>query len=192
MSVLCLAKRDLQTEFDDGFVEIVRKSSREVVQTGYSVGKLYFLEFEIDGASEANLIDNPSYDIVHRRFAHLNESSIIFLKKNGYIQCSVSTVKVCDGCMMGKQYRLPHHSREEVSKNPLDLIVSDVCAVESPALNGERYFVTFLDDCTHFSIVYPIVHKSEVTAKFKEFIALAENHFDRKIKRFRSDNGREY
>lgn len=99
---------------------------------------------------------------------------------------------MCETCIISKQSCLPHRSRESVLKNPLDVIVSDVCCLESPMLNGEKYFVTFLDDCTHFCAEFPIISKSDVTNKFKEFVAIAENRFDCRIKSFRSDNGTEY
>ena len=35
-------------------------------------------------------------------------------------------------------------------------------------------------------------NKDEVFSKFKEFKALIENHTEKKIKTFRSDNGREF
>lgn len=54
------------------------------------------------------------------------------------------------------------------------------------------YFVIFLDNYTHFCIAYPIVSKSGVFMKFKEFAAIAKTHFECKIKNFRSDNDTEY
>lgn len=195
LSVYRITHNGFRVLFSADCAEIIDQQNN-VVLTAHRDGKLYFAKLEVAPAStvceEVNLVENPSYEIVHRRLAHLNEKSIAFLKKNGYVRCSNPRSEICDGCMMGKQSRLPHRLRETVSENPLDLIVSDVCAVETPALKGEKYFVTFLDDCTHFSVVYPIVLKSDVFEKFKEFVALAENHFDCKIKRFRSDNGREY
>ena len=138
------------------------------------------------------MVESSSYELVHRRLAHVNEKSIDFLTRSGYVQCSNPVEKVCETYMMGNRSSLPYHSRETVSKNPLDLIISNVCCVESPGLNGEKYFVTFLDDCTNFCIVFPVISKFDVFVKFKEFVALAENQFDRKIQCFRSENGTEY
>ena len=192
LSVKCITEKGFQVVFDRDTVDVIEKETGRTVVSGFRDGKLYYLNLERSSESETNLIENISYETAHRRLAHLNQTSINFLKKSGYIRCGNPLAQICETCMLGKQSRLPHYRREEVSAKPLDLIVSDVCCVESPALNGENYFVTFLDDCTHFCVIYPIVSKSEVFEKFKEFVALAENNFERKIKRFRSDNGTEY
>ena len=40
--------------------------------------------------------------------------------------------------------------------------------------------------------IYLVKKKDEVFSKFKEFKSLIENHTEKKIKIFRSDNGREF
>ena len=50
----------------------------------------------------------------------------------------------------------------------------------------------FINDCTHFSIVYLITHKLEVISCFQSYMSLVENQLDRKIKALRTDRGREY
>ncbi|KAG6615828.1 retrovirus-related pol polyprotein from transposon tnt 1-94 [Phytophthora cinnamomi] len=57
---------------------------------------------------------------------------------------------------------------------------------------GKRYFVTFIDDKSHFCVVYLMRNKSEVAAKFAEFVALAETQTGKRVKTLRSDNGGEY
>ena len=55
-----------------------------------------------------------------------------------------------------------------------------------------RYFVTFIDDKSWYTVVYLIHTKSEVLQKFKNFEALVGNKYQRPIKILRSDNGGEY
>jgi transposase InsO family protein len=52
--------------------------------------------------------------------------------------------------------------------------------------------VSFIDDYSCKTWVYFLKSKDEVLGKFKEFKALVENLFERKIMLLRSDNGREY
>lgn len=40
---------------------------------------------------------------------------------------------------------------------------------------GYRYWVTFIDDFSHFWLVYPLQQKSEVAVVFKTYKAYAEN-----------------
>ena len=60
------------------------------------------------------------------------------------------------------------------------------------ARHGANYFITFIDDFTHFGHVYLVSHKSEVLDCFTKFTRLVENQLSTKIKALRSDRGREY
>jgi transposase InsO family protein len=62
----------------------------------------------------------------------------------------------------------------------------------STSISGYVYYVSFIDDYSHKTWVYSLKSKDEVFAKFKEFKALIENLFERKIKTLRSYNGGEY
>lgn len=71
---------------------------------------------------------------------------------------------VCEPCTYGKQISKPFYSRGgERSSRVLQLIHSDVCGpITPPTHNGKRYFVTFMDDFTHFTVVNLMEKKSEV------------------------------
>ena len=51
---------------------------------------------------------------------------------------------------------------------------------------------TIFDDFSRKTWVYFMKNKDEAFSKFKEFKALIENHNEKKINTFRSDNGREF
>uniref|UniRef100_H3H925 Integrase catalytic domain-containing protein n=1 Tax=Phytophthora ramorum TaxID=164328 RepID=H3H925_PHYRM len=75
----------------------------------------------------------------------------------------------------------------------LGVVHSDVCGpMQTPTFGGKRYFVTFIDDKSHFCVVYLLRNKSEVAAKFAEFVAFAETQTGKCVKTLRSDNGGEY
>jgi len=79
------------------------------------------------------------------------------------------------------------------STQRLQLIHSDVCGpMQTQSVGGNRYFVTFIDNFSRYTVVYFIKKKSEVFEKFKEFEASVTNHFGCKIKTLRSDGGGEY
>lgn len=46
---------------------------------------------------------------------------------------------------------------------------------------GKRYFITFIDDCSKFTYVYLLPHKSEALGMFKLYKAKVENQLDNKI-----------
>jgi hypothetical protein len=62
----------------------------------------------------------------------------------------------------------------------------------SSPICGYVYYVSFIDDYSRKTWIYFLKSKDEVFSKFKEFKALIENLFERKIKILRSDNGGEY
>ena len=62
----------------------------------------------------------------------------------------------------------------------------------SISLSGYAYYVSFIDDFSRKTCIYFMKNKDEVFNKFKEFKALIENHTEKKIKTFRSDNGGEF
>ncbi|KAG2977377.1 hypothetical protein PC121_g23374 [Phytophthora cactorum] len=57
---------------------------------------------------------------------------------------------------------------------------------------GKRYFVTFIDEYSHFCVAYLLRNKSEVADKFAEFVAFAETQTGKVVKTLRSDNDGEY
>lgn len=106
----------------------------------------------------------------------------------------ISEMNLCEACVAGKQTRNKFTEiLESRSRRPLEIIHTDVCGPMTPdSLNGGRYFVTFIDDYTHFTITYVIKAKSDFIDYFKPFEAMAAAHFGTKIARLRVDNGGEY
>ncbi|XP_057962224.1 uncharacterized protein LOC131153781 [Malania oleifera] len=79
------------------------------------------------------------------------------------------------------------------SDTPFTLIHSDVWG-PSPVTNmsGFRWFVIFVDDCTHMTWFYLMKHKDEVLSVFETFHAMVGTQNGATMKVLRSDNGGEY
>ncbi|GMF45581.1 unnamed protein product [Phytophthora lilii] len=60
--------------------------------------------------------------------------------------------------------------------------------MQTSTFGGKRYFVTFIDEYSHFCVVYLLRNKSEVADKFAEFVAFAETQTGKVVKTLRSDN----
>ncbi|KMQ86176.1 gag-pol polyprotein [Lasius niger] len=56
----------------------------------------------------------------------------------------------------------------------------------------KRYMLTFLDDYTHFAVIYLLEGKYEVTELVKQYINMVEAKWQLRVSKLRSDNGREY
>ena len=91
-------------------------------------------------------------------------------------------MSTCEYCLIGKTTRKPF-GKGTRAKIPLQLIHSDICGPMSVrARHGTLYFITFIDDFTHYSHVYLISHKLKVLDCFRRYINLVENQLDKKIK----------
>lgn len=100
----------------------------------------------------------------------------------------------CKSCIYGRQTReVFDKSPKNRSSRPLELVHSDVCGqLPGDTYDGYKYFVTFIDDYTHFTVVYLIRYKSEVLDKFRDYEAMVTSHFSLRISRLRTDNSGEY
>ncbi len=99
----------------------------------------------------------------------------------------------CEACIHGKHKRSPFKLSTSKSIQPLQLIHSDVCGkMSSRSLGDAEYFVTFIDDYTHYTWIYPLKKKSDVFETFLRWKAVVENESEKKVKVLRTDGGGEY
>ena len=64
--------------------------------------------------------------------------------------------------------------------------------MQTTSLSGYVYYASFIDDYSRKTWIYFLKKKDEVFERFKEFKALEENLYEKKIKILRSDNGGEF
>jgi transposase InsO family protein len=139
-------------------------------------------------------IENPC-EIWHRILAHIKYKAFPYVCK---IVIGIPKIKVdhegaCNGCAQGKNIKNPFLKRDSKEEGVLELIHLDVCGpIPSSSISGYVYYVFFIDDYSRKTLVYFLKSKYEVFSKFKEFKALIENLFVKRIKILRSDNGGEY
>lgn len=202
-SVLNVEMKGMKVVFGDGKVKIYNGS--QVVATGVRRGKLYELNLyaNSDYASESMLTCGritKDLELWHRRFGHLNMNQLEQLIGKRMVN-GLSPTKnlsrseiVCEPCVVGKQTRKPFSVREgKRSSRVLEVVHSDVCGPVTPiGRGGEQYFVTFIDDWSHFVMLFPMKTKDEVIEWFRYYEALVTAKFGVRISRLKCDNGGEY
>jgi hypothetical protein len=97
----------------------------------------------------------------------------------------------CQSCVQAKQPQKPFKSLEE-KRNlaPLNLVHSDLCEMNGLLTRGgKRYFMTFIDDASHFCYIFLLKYKDEALHYFKIYKVEVENQLERKIKLLRDDRG---
>ena len=60
------------------------------------------------------------------------------------------------------------------------------------SLGGNLYCLVIVDDYSRYTWVFFLYDKTEVAACFKKFAKRAQNEFEVKLKKIRSDNGKEF
>nr|AAK70407.1 pol polyprotein [Citrus x paradisi] len=141
--------------------------------------------------SSAYLLE--SSNIWHGRLGHVNFNSLRKLINMKHIpNFQIDLKHKCKTCVEAK---LTRSSFQIIQRNsePLDLIHSDICDFKSiQTRGGNKYFITFIDDCTKYCYVYLLKSKDEALDKFILYKNEVENQLNRKIKELRSDRGGEY
>ena len=195
LSVSKASEAGKATKFSKSECEILNENHR-VIAFATRVGSLYFLE--LCRNPQVNVVEKDNKErLWHRRFGHLGEKNLRKLAKTGLVERFDYNVNndigFCETCIEGKHNRSPFQTSSSQTKEPLELVHSDVCGkMREKSIGGAEYFLTFIDDKTHYTWVYPLKTKDQVFDRFLEWKALIEKSSGKKLKTLRTDNGGEY
>lgn len=79
------------------------------------------------------------------------------------------------------------------ARNIAEIIHTDVNGpIRQTGFNGEKYFVSFIDDFSRIAVVYCIKSKDEVFDCFEKYVNRIQNQTGNRIKEIRCDRGTEY
>ncbi|BBH05042.1 HXXXD-type acyl-transferase family protein [Prunus dulcis] len=175
--------------------------TRTVIGCGTRRGKLYYLDLTEDSSTRLSQTHHVKGDesirmkkiwLWHRRLGHASFGYLKLLFPDLFSQFAESDFH-CETCILAKSHRISYPLRLNKSSLPFMIVHSDVWGPSRvPTISGFKWFMTFIDDCTRMTWVFPLKQKSEVTAKFKLFYQYVATQFDKKITTLRSDNGGEY
>ena len=196
LSVLKAAESSKESKFDKNGCKILSGGGR-VIAEAQRHGSLYYLDCRADEQVVISQHTSKRTILWHRRFGHLAGKGLLKLSRDNLVcglQCTLSDqVGFCEACVNGKQKRSPFEARSSRSTEPLALVHSDVSdKMNSPLLGGAEYFLTFMDDYTHYTWVYVLKRKSEVFNRFLKWKALVENVSGKRLKVLHTDRGGEY
>ena len=191
VSVSKAADAGKTVHFDDSVCEFWNKSG-EVIAIGAREGSLFYLKVARKSRESVSVAHNQNKRrLWHRQLGHLNEQSMKRLADKDLVNQldydMSGEVGVCEACIGGKQCKNGFKSSQTVTSVPLELVHSDVCGQKS--LGGAEYFLTFMDDYTHYTWVYPLKTKDQA---FEEWQAEVENFKGLRVKTLRTDKGGEF
>lgn len=205
LSVRRMQEVGMKIIFDEKGNILVKVGNRTIL-TGKQINNLICVIFitnkNISIESHAkNIVASNAYKLWHERLGHISNSKFALMKQNNLIDDKElikmvnPTNDLCEACIKGKQARLPFSKGRDRSHvdRPLYVIHSDVCGPIKPVtIDRKNYFVSFIDEFTHYTVIYLLEHKSEVFKVFQDFVAKSETHFNLKIAYLNCDNGGEY
>ena len=146
-----------------------------------------------DIGSIRSLVNENSAYLWHKRLGHISKERLQGLVKNGILPTlDLTDLGICVDCIKGKQTK---HTRKGATRSTqlLEIIHTDICGpFDAPSFSGEKYFITFIDDFSHYTYIYLLHEKSQYVDALEVYINEIERQLDRKVKIIRSDRGGEY
>ena len=132
--------------------------------------------------------------LLHKRFGHPNFHTLMHLfKQVKSINISHSVKQqalkiICEECQMGKSHRLHFPATETKTTKILELIHTDLWGPSPhPSKEGYSYYISFVDDFSKYTWIFPLKLKSAALEVFKLFKLQVEKQFDTSIKMLQSD-----
>jgi transposase InsO family protein len=100
----------------------------------------------------------------------------------------------CAACQAGKRVGTSHPSKTVMmTSRPLEPLHMDLFGpVAYLNIGGSKYGLVIVDAYFHFTWVFSLQDKSETQETLKRFLKRAQNEFELKVKKIRSDNGSEF
>lgn len=171
-----------------------------LIAIGVKKENLYYLTGNIVQNVTSNMSVNEKMsdkEKFHRLLGHVNFNYLTTLCKrklvDGLPENLESEYLKCATCIESKMHNLPFENNRYRAKKILEIVHTDLNGPhKTTGYNGEKYFLTFVDDYSKAGMVYTIKTKDEVYTCFRDYINKVENLTGEKIKRLRCDNGTEY
>ena len=197
VSVSRITKAGFAVAFEGNTCKITSPGGKTVGRIPATNNGLYRVE-HVNVASTAadEVIDMRT---LHKRLGHAAASTIRALIRSGAIQGILlkddGQPFHCESCEYAKATRKP--IKKECQTTPASTfgeeIHTDVWGPsELQTLGGRKYYLTFTDDYSRYTITRLLKSKDEAFQAYKDFAAWALTQHGAKIKRLRSDRGGEF
>jgi transposase InsO family protein len=120
------------------------------------------------------------------------------LQKDGHIPGLTNIIfekdKPYGSCQAEKQVGTYYYAKNIMTTTrSLEMLHIDLFGpVAYISIGGNKYGLVIVDDYSCFTWVFFLQDKSETQEVLKKFLRMAQNEFDSKLKKIRSDNGTEF
>ena len=99
----------------------------------------------------------------HKHLGQISKERIMRLLNNeNFPNLNFTNLKMCVDCIKGKQTKDSMKTTTR-STQLLELMHNDICGpFDTPTHNGEKYFITFINDFSRYGYVYFLHEKSQL------------------------------
>lgn len=186
--------------FKNEYVEFYNSQNRFLF-SAKEKNKLFPLLCEVQKNSNeisANYINKnmTTKEKLHRALGHVNFKDLHIMCRDKYMNDLPDFLEnefmKCEVCLESKLSNKEYATERRRARYCGEIVHSDVKYLDVEGFNGERYFVTFIEDYSRIARVYPIKNKSEVFEKFVEYFNILKNYAEGPLCEFKCDNGKEY
>ncbi|KAJ0880618.1 putative RNA-directed DNA polymerase [Helianthus annuus] len=135
-------------------------------------------------------IASTSREIWH---SHLGHPSDTVMSRFSLLHMSNKSMNnVCNSCQISTSSRLLLYFVDSHLIVPLHIVHCDIWGpAPTVSRSGYRYFITFIDDFSHFTWIYPLSHRPQAIDSFRHFKPFVENLFSYTIKNLQCDGAPE-
>lgn len=166
---------------------IQEHNTEKMIGKGDKFEDLYVLDKSNLNSVSTTFVNTVPAHIWHSRLVHASFGHLDTLKH--HLHCDGSRLNKADLsyiCPLAKQRRLSFDSHNHTSQFPFDLVHCDVWGpYHVPSHAGHRFFLTSVDDCTRFTLIYLLKQKSDVGTVILKFFNMISTQFNTKINAFR-------
>ena len=180
LSVGRLLEKGLKIIFENNEAQVLN-SKGDVILKAFRKNRLY----EIEEQTQLGKLLKGDSTLWHRRFGHFDGGTLTNVRK--FYEES------CPACIMGRMKSRFFCNCSTRSKRPLELIHTDFVGIIQPtSQGGSNYFVSFIDDYSRYTVVFPMKYSDDVLNKFDEYRKIAENIHGLKVKTIKTSSDDEY
>lgn len=113
----------------------------------------------------------------HLKYGHINFQCLKEIAKNNIVlglkpkECD--NEPICEVCFKSKITVKLFVKSQSKAKSLLEIVHSNICGpVHVLSIAGSIYFITFIDDCSRFIVIYFLKTKDSILNDFKDYKSL--------------------
>jgi len=175
---------------------IQNKATRRILYRGLCSNGLY----PIHAFSPSHSTTSPTQaflgqliqsNLWHHRLGHPTNSIVSLMLNKAHIRVpKTSSPMLCHPCLAGKVSKLPFPQHHYKFTSPFAIIHTDLWGL-APCISvdGYKYYTIFIDECTCYCWLFPLVNKSDLFSKFVAFYSFLVTQFSATVKLFKLMGG---